>query len=272
MLDRARALWTTQHQCQAPQTRRADEALLDPSYFATVAELLALRPDSRMVDLGGATGRFARGLGARLSARGAAIDVDLDPIAIARGRLAAAAHGQRRARFRCASCTPLPFADDCLDAALLYGFTAPLTDELSKTTALALAEARRVVRPGGRVVFGYPLMSAFVSDDEIASACGLGGTLDGRVLTRLFGLLTELGLEVLTTVTPGGRILSRAEIDTVLSDLCLDYLPAVERPVHPWTAWLRDLPESFERGMATDLFVATRVPDLHLDLQGAKTQ
>ncbi len=92
----------------------------------------------RVLDIGCGTGRFTRALeeaGAHITG----VDVDTAALAIAAGRVDgplvhADAHG-------------LPFADDAFDLAVTITATEFLTDP-----ALALDEAVRVTRPGGRLL------------------------------------------------------------------------------------------------------------------------
>lgn len=257
--DRVRALWRTQTACQAPQTSRADAVLLADEGYPMLARLLDLDEGKTVLDLGGATGRIARGLAPLVGSRGRAISIDIDPVANYRGRGMAAGRGTYRASFRCASCLALPFPDDSVDAAVVYGFTMPLHDELADVTERTLLEARRVVRRGGRVVFGYPLATMLVGAEGVASAGGLGGEIDRGVIDRLFEILARVEIQVVETITVGSPLVPRSSFDELLSELCLDYLPALERPRHPWTECLEEIDSNFAYGGSVDLFVSGRV-------------
>ena len=107
---------------------------------AYVSELLALRPfvplEGRGLEIGVGTGRFAAPLGVQ-------VGVDPSPAMLAR----AAARGIEAVE---GVAERLPFADASFDHAL---FVTALC--FVETPAAALAEAHRVLRPGGRLVIGF---------------------------------------------------------------------------------------------------------------------
>lgn len=107
---------------------------------AYVSELLALRPfipwEGRGLEIGVGSGRFAAPLGVQ-------VGVDPSPamLAHAAARGIEAVHGSAEA---------LPFADSRFDYALIVT-TICFVDSASAM----LAEARRVLRPGGHLVIGF---------------------------------------------------------------------------------------------------------------------
>lgn len=103
-----------------------------------------LRPDARVLELGCGPG-FLTELLLDLVPEGsvAAVDVDPDMVAFARERLA----GRERVEVVEGSATKVPFDDDSFDAA-----TARLLLQHLPDPSLALAELKRVLRPGGRVL------------------------------------------------------------------------------------------------------------------------
>jgi len=116
------------------------EAWFGDHEAAYLSELLALRRfvpcEGRGLEIGVGTGRFAAPLGVQ-------VGVDPSPAMLAR----AAARGIEAVE-GVAEC--LPFADASYDHAL---FVTTLC--YVESPAAALAEARRVLRPGGRLVIGF---------------------------------------------------------------------------------------------------------------------
>lgn len=116
------------------------DAWFDRHEPAYISELLALRPfvpwEGRGLEIGVGSGRFAAPLG---------VQVGLDPapamLAHAAGRGVEVVEGVAEY---------LPFADSSFDHALLVTTLCFLD-----SPAEALCEARRVLRPGGRLVIGF---------------------------------------------------------------------------------------------------------------------
>jgi len=108
------------------------------------AELGRIGPGTRVLELGCGTGEFTR----RLAEEGSclvALDLSAELLARARPKVPPS-----RARFLRADAMTLPFPDASFDA--VYGCS--VLHHLDPETALA--EVRRVLRPGGRAVFSEP--------------------------------------------------------------------------------------------------------------------
>ncbi len=105
------------------------------------------RPGERVLDLGSGPGMLASAIAERVGAGGAVTGVDVSPdmLAIARGRRPA--HGAAIPEYREGSVTALPFPDGAFDAAV-----STQVYEYVPDMPLALREAARVLRPGGRLV------------------------------------------------------------------------------------------------------------------------
>lgn len=116
-----------------------DDALKD-----RLADALPLRPGQKALDVGCGTGTLLLRLSAR-QPRAAFFGVDADPTALGIAERKAAAAGAKLS-LTVASATRLPFADAAFDAVttslLLHHLTTP-------QKRAALAEIRRVLRPGG---------------------------------------------------------------------------------------------------------------------------
>ena len=115
--------------------------------------LLDLAPGDTVVDVGCGGGRAV----AELADQGAhAVGVDPDP-----QMLAAARHRWPAAAFRAATADDLPFTD-----ASVHGYRADKVFHLLAEPQRAVAEARRVLRPGGRIVLVGQDWDAIMIDSD----------------------------------------------------------------------------------------------------------
>jgi ubiquinone/menaquinone biosynthesis C-methylase UbiE len=119
---------------------------LDLPAQAVEAALLDLVPDriGRLLDIGTGTGRVLELLGPR-AAEGLGVDASRAMLALARARLARA--GLTRCSVRLADMYRLPLADGGFDLAILQ-----MVLHYAEQPAGVLAEAARVLRPGGRLI------------------------------------------------------------------------------------------------------------------------
>ncbi|MEO3845242.1 methyltransferase domain-containing protein [Streptomyces sp. B22F1] len=125
--------------------------LRDRSY-----ELLSPVPGSTVVDVGCGAGRAV----AELTDRGVhAVGVDPSP-----RMLAAARERWPEAEFRAAGAEELPFADGSV-----HGYRADKVFHVLREPARAVAEARRVLRPGGRIVLVGQDWDALMIDSDDAA-------------------------------------------------------------------------------------------------------
>ena len=109
-----------------------------------VAYLLPyLRPGLRVLDFGCGPGAISVGL-AKTVAPGRLHGIDMEQSQIDLARSAATAHGCDNAVFDVGDVTDLPFADAFFDAAHCHNVLMHVPD-----TAAALAEVKRVLKPGG---------------------------------------------------------------------------------------------------------------------------
>jgi SAM-dependent methyltransferase len=129
------------------------EAWFDKHQFAYLSELLALRPfvpwEGRGIEIGVGSGRFAGPLG---------IQVGVDP------SVAMLVHATARGIEVVEGVAEnLPFSDDSFDYALVVT-TICFVDSPEEM----LAEARRVLKPGGRLVIGFIDRESVLGQDYLA--------------------------------------------------------------------------------------------------------
>ena len=116
----------------------------DAAVEAAIVEALGERPFRSLLDLGTGTGRMLELFGPRIE-RGLGLDLSLDMLAIARSRLERA--DLRHCSVRQGDIYDLAVARDSFDVVLIHQVLHFLDDG-----ARAIAEAARVLRPGGRLL------------------------------------------------------------------------------------------------------------------------
>lgn len=124
------------------------------------AILCHLRPGMDVLDLGCGPGSITVGL-AHAVAPGRVIGVDREASQVALARARADAEGLSSLEWVVAGATSLPLGDACVDAAFAHALLEHLPDP-----AAALAEVRRVLRPGGVVVAVSPDWGGFLLAPE----------------------------------------------------------------------------------------------------------
>jgi ubiquinone/menaquinone biosynthesis C-methylase UbiE len=156
-------------------------------------ERLALCAGARVADVGCGAGTAARELAALVLPGGEAAGVDINPPLIEAARARATAAGVP-VTFHAANALSLPFADASLD-----GYRAERLYQHLPDPAAALAEARRVLAPGGRIVLVDQDWDTLVVDsDDLATTRSIvrgfgGGIVNAAVGRRYHRLLAEAG-------------------------------------------------------------------------------
>jgi demethylmenaquinone methyltransferase / 2-methoxy-6-polyprenyl-1,4-benzoquinol methylase len=117
----------------------------DRRWRAAAVRATGVGPGDSVVDVFAATGRMATALAERVGPFGRVVAVDLAPRMVERGT--ASARDLVQIQFVLADALALPFDDDRFDAATVSFGLRTLPD-----LRAGVAEMRRVVRPGGRVV------------------------------------------------------------------------------------------------------------------------
>jgi ubiquinone/menaquinone biosynthesis C-methylase UbiE len=129
-----------------------------------IVDLLDISPSSRVLEVAAGTGRDTGHIISRLDDRGILYVQDLSATMVqaAQTRFEAREHGCEL-RFFVSSANYLPFADGFFDAVYTFGGF----NEFSNPAA-SLRELVRVVKPGGKVVFGDENVAPWLDDTEYA--------------------------------------------------------------------------------------------------------
>jgi ubiquinone/menaquinone biosynthesis C-methylase UbiE len=138
------------------RTFSADESALREQMIA----LLNLAPGARVLETGCGTGRDTSHLARRAGAV-YATDLAREMIEVGRLRLHDAGVDARHVRLVVADAVSLPFPDRFFDAAYHFGGINLFPD-----VERGIAEMARVVKPGGRVVFGDEGLAPWLVDTE----------------------------------------------------------------------------------------------------------
>jgi arsenite methyltransferase len=212
--------------------------------------ILALQPGERVLDIGAGPGFLADEMAEEVAPRGQVHGVDPSEsmLAIARRR-------ETTVEYAVGDALALPYADDSFDAAVatqVYEYVADMP--------AALAEARRVLKPGGRLLILDTDWDSIVwhSSDRERMLRVLekwnDHLADPYLPRRLPGLLRDAGLELRTaTVIP---ILNRGSVD----DFSRGVLPVIANFVGDpeWAADLERLGDDYFFSLNRYVFVAYR--------------
>jgi ubiquinone/menaquinone biosynthesis C-methylase UbiE len=215
-----------------------------PSVLGPLREALAGAPGRRLVDIGGGTGNYSRALR----------DEGWEPLVIDREPAMLAQAAAKGLETLTGDAQELPLPDASVDAAMLVSMLHHVEDP-----AVALAEARRILRPGGRLA-----LMAFTRED----LAGLWYA-DYFPSTRAWMTASHPTLAELLEHLPGARRIELVYRD--LEDASLSAMAAhPERMVDPrWhrqTSYFerleRDHPDELRAGLArlSEELAAGRAP------------
>jgi len=178
------------HAAEWDRIRRLHVA--DAAVEAAIRAALADKPIRSLLDLGTGTGRMLELFGADIE-RGLGLDLSLDMLALARARLDRA--GLRHCNVRHGDIYDLALPRDSFDVVIIHQVLHFLDD-----SARAIAEAARMLRPGGRllVVDFAPHDLEFLREEHAHRRLGLAA----EAVTQW---LEAAGLDVLRqeTLPPG---------------------------------------------------------------------
>jgi SAM-dependent methyltransferase len=146
----AAAWWWRAHPSACPYGQRAWLQLPRPGLTrGRLRAILAPEPGERILDLGVGTGHYAIEAARWIEPRGVLEVFDVQREMLDHTVRRAAGLGISNIEPRLGDATALPYADDELDGAYLITVLGEIPDQEA-----ALAELHRVLRPGGRLVFG----------------------------------------------------------------------------------------------------------------------
>ena len=126
-----------------------------------------LKPGHRVLDFGCGPGTISVGL-ARTVDPGEVHGIDMEESQIALARSAAEAGGHANATFHVGDVTKLPFEDNFFDAAHCHAVLMHVPD-----TAAALAEVKRVLKPGGIIAAREAILTAAFLRPSMTEAPGI---------------------------------------------------------------------------------------------------
>jgi arsenite methyltransferase len=175
-------------------------------------DLLQLLPGERLLDIGCGGGAFCREVASLVGPEGAVVGIDNAPAAVAVAKRLAALDAAPCLTFSEADGHDLPFPDASFDAAVCISVLG-----FCQNPAQVLAEARRVLRPHGRLL-------AVNSDEDTRVYNGRDRAL-GRRITRAIADRSNdpwLGRHLAPLLTAAGFQL---EQEVVLVDLEREYAP-----------------------------------------------
>jgi arsenite methyltransferase len=209
---------------EADRASLPEDAVAAALGCANPSALADLRPGETVLDLGSGGGVDVLLSARRVGPEGFVYGLDMTPEMLElaeRNRLAAGAENVRFLRGRIEQ---IPLPDDSVDVVL-----SNCVVNLSPDKPAVLAEAHRVLRPGGRLAIAdiatRGALPAAIRDSMAAWAGCIAGTMD---VDELHALLVAAGYE-----DPGVQIVrsfGRADLDlltsSALSQLRLDELPA----------------------------------------------
>lgn len=177
--------------------------------------LLAPQAGERILDVGAGTGHMAVELARHLGSQGSVHALDLSPGLLQYARRAARQAGVLdRVLTEAGDARALPYRDGGFDAAFCRWVLLHLPDPQR-----AVAEMRRVVRPGGRILCveaDWETLAVYPGDPEVTRRvvqANVDRQVDGRVGRRLVALLRAAGLQAVSA------------LPVVALDLSGDWLP-----------------------------------------------
>jgi ubiquinone/menaquinone biosynthesis C-methylase UbiE len=150
----AGGLWYRRHTTPFPYSQRwMLDRELPGLTRARLLEILRPQPGERLLEIGPGTGLFSLPVAERLAPGGTLELLDVQQVMLDHTLQRAREAGRDNVAACCADATRLPYADGTFDGAFMMTVLGEIADQDA-----ALAELRRVLRPGGRLVVGEFLL------------------------------------------------------------------------------------------------------------------
>ncbi len=215
------------------QARRYDETrAASPSVLAPLREALAGAPGRRLADIGGGTGNYALAL-SREGWQPVVVDRSAEMLAHAAAKGLATVEADAQS---------LPFEDASFDAAMMISMLHHVEDR-----GAALTEARRILRPGGRLV-----LKGFTGEDAASL-----WVLDYFPSSRVWIEATHPPRAAFLDALPGARLIDfefEDMEDASLAALSADPERVLEAGENGATSYFermqRDHPDELRAGLA----------------------
>ena len=181
-------------------SRRVEATYLTPDVIEQrriVREALALKPGEDVLDIGSGPGLLVSEMAAQVGPGGSVQGVDPSPSMLTLAKRRELAAGSSPVAFVRGDAAVLPFADESFDAAVttqVYEYVADIV--------AAIAEARRVLRPGGRLLVLDTDWGSIVwrsgDDDRMRRVLAAWDEhlVDPHLPRRLTGLLEDAGFSL----------------------------------------------------------------------------
>lgn len=185
-----------------------------------------LRPGETVLDLGSGGGIDCLLAARAVEPDGRVIGVDFLPEMVARASAASAAAWQRNVEFVSAEIEALPLPDASVDVVISNGVI-----NLSPRKARALAEAFRVLRPGGRLAIVDLILEADLPSDIATHPAAWAGCLSGALSEKaLYTALRRAGFGAVGIEHRGGFGIAECALyplfDAELLDLLRERVPS----------------------------------------------
>ena len=168
----------------------------DPALSADIAELLAIRPGSRVAEIGAGHGEMAVRMAERVGPTGHVYATEIDPERIAEIRQRVADAGLKNVTVVAATPSDSGLPAGCCDAAYMIGVYHHITEPAATDASLF-----RSLRPGARLLvndFPATLWLAPFKVEGVPANRGGHGVPDGAVVDEV----TAAGFEKLREIAP----------------------------------------------------------------------
>lgn len=241
---RAEAGWRTQSMASATNYERVVGPAISRPWAERLLDRLALRPGARVLDLACGTGVLARLASGRVGPDGTVAGLDISPAMLTVARAQAAPVGTGPTGWHLGTAASLPFRDASFDG-VACAFGLMFVSDRTR----ALAEIRRVLKPGGRLALSVwaaeadnPVDAGFVAVLRRYGRAGMGARRPAEYSLadpdHMRHLLTRAGFHAVTVDTLTDE--HRLPLDAMLNRMASLGVDEATRSAarHDWLAFL----------------------------------